>query len=178
MFNSPRQYAYSAGTLLDELPVGPKWIICGGRNGSVQRGLTKMRVWKVLDDMYDSAMQAEYDALAAQGILVDTMFPQVLTIVEGGAKWTDTWAGEWADNRGHVRVTVPIDEALDGVEWNCGHKRNKRMYEAHKDAERLVGFPGGGGTNNMMALCQDRGMPVAEVELNASSYRIRWWPQR
>ena len=161
-----------------ETQPGPKWIVCGGRNGSVARGLTKMRVWKVLDDMYDAAMQATYDALIAQGYMLDTMFPMVLTIVEGGAKWTDTWAGEWADARGHNRITLPIDERLDGVEWNCGRNRNVRMFLAHKDAERCVGFPGGGGTNHMMGYCQDNGMPVAEVELNASSYRVHWWPQK
>lgn len=157
---------------------GPKWLISGGRNGSVQRGLTKMRVWKVLDDMYDEAYQAQYDALTKDGVWLDTMFPLKLTIVEGGAIWTDTWAGEWADERGHTRVRMPIDERLDGVEWNCGRNRNKRMYEQHKDAERLIGFPGGGGTNHMMGFCQDRGMPVLEIELLPNSYRVHHWPQR
>ncbi len=147
-----------------ELPI--KWIVCGGRNGSVARGLTKMRVWKVLDDMHAKLVADHPEADIA------------LTVVEGGAKWTDTWAGEWADARGHTRTTIRIDDIADGVEWNCGRNRNIRMFNAHKDAERCVGFPGGGGTNHMMGYCQDRGMPVAEIELNTGSYRVRWWPQK
>lgn len=162
-------------SLFDETRPGPKWIVCGGRNGTIQRGLIKSRVWKVLDDMYAALMDSEHLALALQGELA-TLYPKKLTIVHGNAKWTDKWSGEWATARGHDVIAFPIDEALDGVEWNCGHRRNKRMYTSHKDAERCVGFPGGNGTNGMMALCQDGGMPVAEVELNPTSYRVYWWP--
>lgn len=149
---------------LPELPI--KWIVCGGRNGSVARGLTKTRVWKVLDDMY------------ANLLIAHTESDVVLTIVHGNAKWTDSWAGEWARMRGHGEIACPIDDDIDGVEWSCGRNRNKRMYAEHKDAERLIGFPGGGGTNHMMGYCQDRGIPVAEVELLPNTYRVRWWPQK
>lgn len=132
-------------------------IVCGGRVG---RNLTKYRVWNVLDH------------------IAKDFAGEPITIVHGGAVWTDTWAGEWARHYGHREVVVAIDGELDGYRDNAPFNRNKRIYERFPKADCCVGFPGGGGTFDMMSTCHKAGMPVADIDIHANGAAdITWWPQ-
>lgn len=131
-------------------------IVCGGRVG---RNLTKQRIWRVLD------------ALAPN-------WPTPFRIVQGKAVWVDTWAGEWSLARGHPMQPVPVDERFDGVRHDAPFNRNQRMADDFPPYA-CVGFPGGGGTNNMMAICHDLGVPVADVELHDDgTWEVHWWPPK
>lgn len=136
------------------------WIVCGGRVG---RNLTKRRVFEVLDYLASDAK----DAVSR------------VEIVHGSAAWVDTWAGQWAKARGHLESPVPIDDDLDGMHVHGPRNRNRRMLNKHPNAAFCLGFPGGGGTNDMMTLCHAAGMPVADVEIERDgTWEIKWWPQK
>jgi hypothetical protein len=132
-------------------------IVCGGRVG---RNLSKRRVYEVLDRWAA--------AWISEGIKV----------VTGGAKWVDTWAVDWAKDRGHDWQVFAIDGELDGYKFNAPFNRNRRMNrEAVPDC--CLGFPGGGGTNDMMDICHASGVPVGDIEINDNgTWEIKWWPQK
>lgn len=132
-------------------------IVCGGRVG---RGLSKALVYQVLD------------------LLAAEQFPQPFRIVQGRAAMVDTWAGEWALDRGHKMQPVPVDPRLDGAKEDAPFNRNARMQRDFP-ASVCVGFPGGGGTLNMMTICHDAGVPVADVEIAFDgTVEIKWWPKK
>lgn len=129
-------------------------IVCGGRVG---RNLTKAVIWEVLDHLAP-------------------MWPSPFRVVQGGAKKADEWSGEWALNRRRPMQPVPVDARFDGGADDAPFKRNKRMAD-HFPPHACVGFPGGGGTFNMMTICHDLGVPVADVELyDDGTWEIKWWP--
>jgi len=132
-------------------------IVCGGRVG---RNLSRDVVFAALD------------------ILAKESFPTPFRIVQGAAKKVDTWAGQWALQRGHKMQPVPIDPRFDGDHSNSPFNRNARMQRDFP-ASVCVGFPGGGGTLNMMTICHDAGVPVADVEIAFDgTVEIKWWPPK
>ena len=136
-----------------------KIIVCGGRVG---RNLTKQRVYAVL-----SALTAGEPAGG------------LITIVHGDAAWVDKWSGQWARDHGHTEIKVPVDSRLDGYRETAPKNRNGRMLKQHMDADYNLGFPGGGGTFDMMDRCHAVGMPVADVELrDDGTWEVKWWPQK
>jgi len=136
-----------------------KWIVCGGRVG---RHLSRRRVQEVLDHLAES--------LGSQ---------DALTVIHGQAPWVDQWAGRCARDRGHFEDAIPIDDEIDGISFHAPKRRNVRMYEKHQDAECCIGFPGGGGTNHMMDVCHEAGIPVGDVEIDKDgTWEIKWWPQK
>lgn len=131
-------------------------IVAGGRVG---RGLTEARVWAVLDEL-------------------SRAFPTPFRIVHGAAKMTDTWAGTWGYARGHKVQPIPVDSRLDGYADDAPFNRNARMQRDFPAAV-CVGFPGGGGTLNMMTICHDAGVPVADVDLyDDGTWEVKWWPTK
>lgn len=132
-------------------------LVAGGRVG---RNLSKVRVWTVLD-----AWAAPW---IEEGIVVFT----------GGAKWVDTWALDWARARGHTYTSVPIDEEEDGYRADAPFNRNRRLYRT-ATPDCCLGFPGGGGTLDMMDICHRAGVPVGDVEIAENGeWEIKWWPQK
>jgi hypothetical protein len=74
---------------------------------------------------------------------------------------------------------VPISGAKDGYKPDAPKNRNRRMLEENMDAEACIGFPGGGGTFDMMDRCHAAGLPVGDIEINDDgSWEIKWWPQK
>lgn len=131
-------------------------IVCGGRVG---RNLTKQRVYRVLDSLTHN-------------------WPDPFRIVQGGAKFADTWSGQWALDRGHAMQPVPIHSVFDGDDLDAPYNRNARMARDFPP-HACVGFPGGNGTLHMMTICHDLGVPVADVEINHDgTWEIKWWPQK
>lgn len=134
-----------------------KWIVCGGRVG---RNLTKRRVYEVLSHL---AEQWEGE----------------ITVVHGAAAWVDTWAGHWAVDHGHRERPVAISGLKDGYKPDAPKNRNRRMLEENLDADLCLGFPGGGGTFDMMDICHAAGIPVGDVEINDDgTWEIKWWPTK
>lgn len=83
-----------------------------------------------------------------------------LEIVEGGASGADRLAREWARERGNPVRTFPADWAAHGRA--AGPIRNEQMLrEANPDF--VVAFPGGRGTENMVALAKAAGVQLVRI---------------
>jgi hypothetical protein len=88
----------------------------------------------------------------------------ITTLIHGGARGADRLAGEWAKNR-----KIPIEEYL--ADWNkegkkAGPLRNIYMLvTSHPDAGIAFFGPDytGSGTEHMVKLLKDTGIPVAEI---------------
>ena len=101
-------------------------LVCGGREYSETRD--KQFVYETLDEI-----------AAKHGIDL---------IVHGGARGADTLADMWAKDRGVPPVRW--DALWDAEGLSAGPQRNGRMFEFMRPT-RVVAFPGGRGTNNMIA---------------------------
>jgi hypothetical protein len=82
-------------------------------------------------------------------------------IVEGGAKGADQLAHEWA-------VTNKIPALRIFAEWNkhgksAGYIRNARML-SETSPDIVIAFPGGKGTNNMIALAKKAGVKTVQLK--------------
>jgi hypothetical protein len=82
------------------------------------------------------------------------------TIIQGGASGADTLAAIWAHERGVAEICFRADWAKYGRA--AGMIRNKEMLEAG-EPDKVVAFPGGRGTANMMKLAREAGVEVIEV---------------
>lgn len=97
-----------------------------------------------------------------------------LEIIEGGQRTknehgqiiggADYWAHVWAIARGFKCRTFKAD-------WNkygkaAGPIRNKQMIEEGKP-QRVIAFPGGKGTANMISQAEAHGISVIRVEIPA-----------
>jgi hypothetical protein len=53
------------------------------------------------------------------------------------------------------------------------------MYREAGQIDECLGFPGGGGTFDMMTVCHDAGVPVADVDIEVDgSWEVKWWPAK
>lgn len=82
-------------------------------------------------------------------------------IIEGGARGADRLASEWAADR-------EISSIRYNAEWDkygkaAGYKRNLKMLNEGKP-NLVVAFPGGKGTNNMIHLTIQKGIPLERVD--------------
>lgn len=77
-------------------------------------------------------------------------------IITGGAKGADTLANQWATKRG-LRVCVLFAD-WDKYGKAAGMIRNKLMLEEKPDV--VIAFPGGTGTENMITISRQAGVPV------------------
>lgn len=100
-----------------------------------------------------------------------------IEIVEGGAALTDTVAGAWADQHKHVHIRVPTNSQIDGEDLGAPKRRNTRMLTRFEPT-LCLGFPGHGGTNDMLAKCHDAGVLVWEVEISQvdRNFVVIQWP--
>ncbi len=132
-------------------------LVCGGRVG---RNLSKSRVFAVMDHI----------ASFHKG--------ENIVVVHGGAVWVDTWSGQWAKARGHIECVVAIDDAKDGSATSAPFHRNQRMLDENPGIAMCLGFPGGGGTFDMMTRAHKKNIPVADVTIeHDGSYEIKWWKE-
>lgn len=81
-------------------------------------------------------------------------------VVTGGAPGIDTSADHWASDQGIVRVIFPANWQGDGR--SAGPRRNRRMaaYLCAHDRPRVLAFPGGVGTRNMISTAEAMAIPV------------------
>jgi SLOG family YspA-like protein len=82
------------------------------------------------------------------------MFGCPAKVVHGMAKGLDTMAAEWADRMAIPSIGVPADWATHGKA--AGPIRNEDILVKYKP-KRLVAFPGGRGTADMVARAKKRG---------------------
>lgn len=86
-----------------------------------------------------------------------------LVIIQGGAKGADRLADKWAQLN-YVKVEeYPADWERYGKK--AGYLRNKQMLEEGKP-DLVIAFPGGRGTDMMIRLAKDAGVPVEIVQYN------------
>ena len=86
----------------------------------------------------------------------------VAGIAHGGATGVDTFAGEWAKERGIPCEVFPVPDA----EWKkrgpaAGPLRNAYMAAKYQP-DGVVAFPGGTGTASMTSIAEFNGIKVWE----------------
>jgi hypothetical protein len=108
-----------------------QWLVCGGREFK-DRAL----LFEFLDDMVHA-------------------FGKPTRVIHGAARGADTFAGEWAKERG-----VPVKEVP--ANWNAhgksaGYIRNEEMLAMLRKGDVVIGFPKGTspGTHMMIRLARD-----------------------
>ena len=112
-----------------------KVLVCGGR-----------------DFCAFTRMSAELNKLHAQN--------PISLVIHGDARGADRLAGQWASNNG-----IPVDAyPADWNKWGktAGYHRNKRMLEEGKP-DLVVAFEGGRGTEMMMQLALEAGVPLVAI---------------
>lgn len=111
-------------------------LICGGRN---------------FNDM-DLVYAAMADLEAA--------FGRVTSVIHGGAAGADLLGGRWGHQCGRPVTVYRADWTKHGRA--AGPIRNQRMLDEGKP-DRVVAFPGGRGTADMVRRATAAGIPVTEV---------------
>ena len=84
----------------------------------------------------------------------------IKALAHGAAKGADTLAGKWAEARGIGRETYPANWERDGK--SAGVRRNERMLLRFRP-DRVIAFPGGVGTADMVRRAKEDGVPVTTV---------------
>jgi hypothetical protein len=110
-------------------------IVCGSRNETDRRGI--------------------FDELET----FHFYYP-ITTLIHGGAKGVDSFAGEWAEDRGIPVEVYPAD-------WNkhgraAGPIRNQKMIE--QNPRCFIAFDGGPGTANMVKTAKIAGVKVVHLD--------------
>ncbi len=88
------------------------------------------------------------------------LLPRNPVILEGGAPGADSLARRFASEHGLQQITEKADWSLGA---QAGPARNQRMLDTHPVALCLA-FPGSRGTADMVARCQQQGVPVVGPE--------------
>lgn len=110
-------------------------LVCGGRD---YRGRT--------------AVFEALDRLARQ--------QNIGLIINGGATGADEFAAQWARSRAIPFLTHPADWEKHGKA--AGPVRNAQMLKMW-EPDFVLAFPGGRGTESMVALAEEHGFPVGRV---------------
>lgn len=113
-----------------------KVLVCGGRTFS-----NKPLVWATLNNLNVSQ--------------------KIDLLIEGGANGADSLARAWAKESGVPIQTCPADWAKYGRA--AGHIRNKQMLDQWSP-DLVIAFPGGKGTENMVAQATKRNVRVVRVQ--------------
>jgi hypothetical protein len=85
---------------------------------------------------------------------------QDIIIVNGDARGADSLATEWAKERNVKCELFPAN--WEKHKRAAGPIRNKEMIDSKLDV--LVAFPGGKGTQNMIAQCKKNNVKVFEIK--------------
>lgn len=114
------------------------WLICGGRHFEDQA-------------MFDEVMGRLLGMWGCPG-----------KVIHGAASGADTMAAAWADRLAVASVAVPADWATHGKA--AGPIRNEDMLMKHKP-KRVIAFPGGKGTADMITRAKNRRGEIDVVEI-------------
>ncbi len=101
----------------------------------------------------------DFDAVDREMAALHAEFARRLVVVEGGAPGADSCARRSAEQRGIPVIEVPANWAKHGKA--AGIRRNAVMESL--PLQRLVAFPGGTGTADMVRRCRAKGIEVNEV---------------
>lgn len=87
---------------------------------------------------------------------------QVTHLITGDAPGADYWAWQWALDR-----EIPVTQYY--ADWDkygraAGPIRNKQMLTENPDITIVLAFPGGKGTENMLKLAREAGVPEVWYE--------------
>jgi len=82
-------------------------------------------------------------------------------VVTGGAFGADALADQWAEARGIARAVFPANWKGEGR--SAGHRRNERMLRICRP-HRVIAFPGGPGTANMVERARAAGVEVTRYD--------------
>jgi hypothetical protein len=113
-----------------------KVIVCGGRDYADRR-----TIFTMLDRLHAEA--------------------RITLLAHGDAPNCDRIAGQWAKARGVQRVAIPAN--WEGEGDKAGSIRNRLMHDLI-GPERVIAFPGGRGTANMMRIAHDAGTELIDIE--------------
>ena len=83
------------------------------------------------------------------------------TVIHGGARGADEYAGRWARVNGFKEEAFPADWKTHGKA--AGPIRNQQMIDEGKP-DLVIAFPGGRGTADMVRRARKAGIEVMEVE--------------
>ena len=78
-------------------------------------------------------------------------------VIHGGARGADEGAARWGESEGVKVLAFPADWKKHGK--SAGPIRNRKMLTEGKP-DIVIAFPGGRGTENMIALAEDAGITV------------------
>ena len=118
-----------------------KWLVCGGRAYQDNKFLTEV---------------LSYYSVKVYGI------PDL--VIAGGAPGADSLAAEWAEDHGiHVAEVLAL---WDKYGKRAGWVRNKVMLDLGPDV--VIAFPGGKGTEMMVSLARQAGVPVRQPVLEGT----------
>lgn len=88
-------------------------------------------------------------------------FADDFAIVQGGAKFVDFWAKNWAYNNGHACITVNAN--WDFYDNQAGPIRNGWMLKFIK-VDLVIAFDGDNGTKDMIRRAKKANIPVHVVD--------------
>jgi len=117
------------------------WLICGGRNFSDQ-------------SMFDDVMSR----------LID-MWGCPSKIVHGAASGADKMADAWGKRM--ALLVAPVEAEWDKYGKAAGPIRNEDMIIHHKP-KRVIAFPGGRGTADMVQRAKNRRGEIEVIEIKQS----------
>lgn len=121
------------------------WLICGGRDFDNLR-------------LFNDAMGHLAHAIG---------FPQL--IIEGGATGADRMARHWGFD--HEILSISYNPNWRDHGKAAGPIRNQRMIDEGKP-DRIIAFPGGRGTADMVRRARAALLPIVLVEEVGGSFRI------
>ncbi len=126
-----------------------KSIICGGRNYADLTNKNK----KISVSKYEIKFVKHMLSYLKNRLGLDA-------IKNGGAKGVDSCAHSWANENDVHSARYPADWAKYGK--GAGPIRNAQMLEDN-DVDVVVSFPGGNGTEDMIAKAKAKNVPVLMV---------------
>lgn len=132
-----------------------KIAVCGGRGYGVNQENYPSVEWQ----------EREVSAGKEQSLLTSVLDEYLQAgpieeIIHGGANGADTLAGNWAANN-NIPCTV-FEAAWRDYGKSAGFRRNIQIAAYKPDL--LIAFPGGAGTDHMIAISKTRGIEVRVVE--------------
>lgn len=128
-------------------------LVCGGRDFEDYKFLSHY-LTKKLDEYYVWSPDPEPHG----------SWGWDLFLIHGAARGADLLAEKWAQLNYIPYQEYPADWAQYGK--RAGYLRNVQMLEEGKP-DLVIAFPGGAGTNMMINLAKNAGVPVEEVVYEA-----------
>lgn len=126
-------------------------LVCGGRMYGC-----------VADDCPQDMIEAENARAKRERFalyrVLDAQAPSL--IIHGHAKGADEWADYWAEQRNVPHISFPADWRKHGKA--AGPRRNQRMLDEGRPT-KVIAFPGGRGTADMVRRARAAGVPVEQI---------------